>query len=127
MLNYLKAIYSLSNLYGCLLSLFCFDNTLLIYSYKFLKGQGVVLLMKKFKRVRNRLRNNNDLRLEMDNQKDFCDYSLKQLNAIAAASIVNDNWATDYFKQTIRLKVIQQTTPINLDSVQGLNLTWWEN
>jgi len=83
--------------------------------------------MRKFCKVRNRLRNNKDLRLSVSASGDLSKYTLKQLNDIAAATAVNNNWADEWLKQRSNLKHSQSMFPVNMITSDGFNLSWWEN
>lgn len=83
--------------------------------------------MRKFSKVRNRLRNNKDLRLSIGAVDELSVYTLKQLNDIAAATDVNQNWADEWLKQSRSLKHTQSILPVQLVTADGFNLSWWEN
>lgn len=78
-------------------------------------------------KTRQRLKNNQDLRLKIDSKMDFGSFTLKQLNDYAQAIDTRKNWEEMYLQQIDELHLIQITLPIILQSAPGLTLSWWEN
>lgn len=82
---------------------------------------------KRFYKTRNRLKNNHDIRLDVEMETDFGNFTLRQLNDYCAATAKNEKWTNDFLDQTEELKPVKLTLPVYMKTATGLTISWWEN